>query len=203
MRQDETPYLLEDPSQRSATPPSAPPAQGAGSGLGSMGNGGNEGDDEIKSGDEVDDGEIEGHAISSDPEPDADDWDFDIHNPPSTSSARAPGLARVGGAEVVGTGTSTPVTAAALKELEGAEDLQIDIDWTLANDEFDAWMEGDSSGEEEDGDGEDNPKSAGSGNGGSKNMDVSGDEWTDETDSIIRWGLTSFLVLIPMLILGL
>lgn len=195
MRQDETPYLLDDPSQRSTTPSSAPPVQGMESGLGSMGNGGHEGDDEIKSSDEVDDGEIEGHAISSDPEPDADDWDFDIHNPPSTSTARAPGLARAGGTGATGTGTSTPVTAAALRELEGAEDLQIDIDWTLTNDEFDAWMEGESSGEDEEGSGEGNPKSAVGGNGGSKNMDVSGDEWTDETDSIIRWGLASFLVL--------
>lgn len=152
-----------------------------------MGNGGNEGDDDLKSSDEVDDAEVEGHAISSDPEPDADDWDFDIHNPPSTSTARAPGLARVSGnTEATGTGTSTPVTEAALKELEGAEELKIDIDWNLMNDEFDAWMEGDSSDENEGGDGERNPKSAGGENGGSKNMEVSEDEWTDETNSIIR-----------------
>ena len=178
---------MDDPSQRSTTPPSAPPTQGAGSGFGSMGNGGNEGDDDVKSSDEVDDAEVEGHAISSDPEPDADDWDFDIHNPPSTFPARAPGLARAsGGKEATGTGTSTPVTEAALKELEGAEELRIDIDWTLTNDEFDAWMEGDSSEEGEGGGGEGKQKSAGSGNAGSKNMDVSEDEWTDETNSIIR-----------------
>ena len=197
-RQDETHYLMDDPSQRSTTPPSAPSTQGAGSGFGPMGNGGNEGDDDLKSSDEVDDAEIEGHAISSDPEPDADDWDFDIHNPPSTFTARTPGLARASGdTEATGTGTSTPVTEAALKELEGAEDLRIDIDWTLTNDEFDAWMDGESSDEGEEGGGEGKPKSAGGGNAGSKSMDVSEDEWTDEANSIIRRGLTSVPALIP------
>jgi len=176
---------MDDPSQRSTTPPSAP-TQGAESGFGSMNNGGNEGDDDPKSSDEVDDAEIEGHAISSGPEPDADDWDFDIHNPPSTFTARAPGLARVSGdTEATGTGTSTPVTEAALKELEGAEELNIDIDWTLTNDEFDAWMDGESSDEGEEGGDEGKSKSAGGGNAGSKNMEVSEDEWTDETNSII------------------
>ena len=150
-----------------------------------MGNGGNDGDDDVKSSDDVDDAEIEGHAISSDPEPDADDWDFDIHNPPST--ARAPGLRVNGNTEATRTGTSTPVTEAALKELEGTEELKIDIDWTSMNAEFDAWMEGDSSDEDEEeggGEGGSNPK--GSGNADSKNMDVSDGEWTDETNSIIR-----------------
>ena len=186
-RQDETPYLMDEPSQRSTTPPSVPPTHGAGSGFGSMGNGGNEGDDDLKSSDEVDDAEIEGHAISSDPEPDADDWDFDIHHPPSTFTARAPGHTGVSGdTGATGTRTSTPVTEAALKELAEAENLKFDIDWTLTNDEFDAWMEGDSSDEGEEGGGEGKPKSAGSGNAGSKNMDVSEDEWADETNSIIR-----------------
>jgi len=152
-----------------------------------MGNGGNEGDDDLKSSDDADDAEIEGHAISSDPEPDADDWDFDIHNPPSTSDARAPGPTRVSAdTEATGTGTSTPGTEAALKELEGAENLDIDIDWALMNDEFDAWMEGDTSDEEGEGGGEGEPKPTESGNASSKNMDVSEDEWTDETNSIIR-----------------
>jgi len=35
-RQDEGPYLLDDPSQRSTTPPLAPPTQGAGLGFGSI-----------------------------------------------------------------------------------------------------------------------------------------------------------------------
>ena len=190
-RQDEAPYLLDDPSQRSTTPPSIPPTQGVGSGFGSMGNGGNEGDDDLKSNDDADDAEVEVHAISSDPEPDADDWDFDIHNPPLNSTARAPGPTRVSGdTEVTGTGTSTPVTRAALKELEGAEELKIDLDWALMNDEFDAWMEGDSSDEDGEGGSERKSKQAGSGNTGSKNMDVSEDEWTDETNSIIRWRQT-------------
>ena len=152
-----------------------------------MGNGGNEGDDDLKSSDEVDDVEVEGHAISSDPEPDADDWDFDIHNPPSTSTARAPGLARIReDASATGTGTSTPVTMAALKELEGAEQLNFDIDWALTNDEFDVWMEGDTSDEDDEGGEGEKPKPPESGNVGSKNIDMSEDEWTDETNSIIR-----------------
>jgi len=86
------------------------------------------------------------------PEPDAGDWDFDVHNRPSTSTARAPGLARTHeDAGAAGTGTSTPVTTAALKELQGAEELKFDIDWSLTNDEFDAWMEGDTSDEVDEG----------------------------------------------------
>lgn len=135
----------------------------------------------------MDDAEVEGHAISSDPEPDADDWDFDIHNPPSTSTTKAPGLTRVrGNTNATGTGTSTPVTEAALKELQGAEELKFNIDWALANDEFDAWMEGESSNEDEEGGDEEKPKPPEGGNVGPKNMDVSEDEWTDETNSIIR-----------------
>jgi RNA polymerase II subunit A-like phosphatase len=166
-----------------------------------MGGGGNEGDDDPKSSDEVDDAEVEGHAISSDPEPDADDWDFDTHNPPSTSTAKAPALARVSGdTEATGTGTSTPVTEAALKELEGVTDVNIDIDWALMNDEFDAWMEGDSSDEDEGEGGESKPKRAGGKGTGSKNMDVSEDEWTDETNSIIRCGMISILIPASLLI---
>lgn len=180
-RQDETPYLLDDPPQRSTTPPSAP-THGPGSGFGSTANGGGDGNEDVKSSDDVDD--VDGHAISSDPEPDADDWDFDPHNPPPTSAARTLDLSR-GDTEATGTGTSTPIPEAALKELEGTEELNIDIDWTLMNDEFDAWMEGDSSDEEEGG-GEGNLKPAGSGNAAPKNMELSEDEWTDETNSIIR-----------------
>ena len=150
----------------------------------------------MKSSDDVDDAEVEGHAISSDPEPDADDWDFDIHNPPS--AAQVPGLAKVNGnAGASRTGTSTPVTAEALKELEGAEELNIDIDWASINAEVDAWMQGDSSDEdEEEGGGEGKPNPAGSGGVDSKNMDVSDGEWTDETNSIIRWGLISILIVV-------
>ena len=142
----------------------------------------------MKSSDDVDDAEIEGHAISSDPEPDADDWDFDVHNPPSTSTARATRPSKVNGnAEATGTGTSTPVTEAALKELEGAEELKIDIDWASMNAEFDAWMEGDSSDEDEEGGGgEGKSNLAGGGGADSKNMDLSEGEWTDEADSIIK-----------------
>ena len=185
-RQDETPYLLDDPSPRSTTPPSTP-TQGLESGFGSTVNGGNEGNEDLKSSDDVDDAEIEGHAISSDPEPDADDWDFDIHNQPSNSTTRAPNISRASGdTEATGTGTSTPVTEAALKELEGTEELNIDIDWRLMNDEFDAWMETDSSDEGEEGGAEGYPKASGSGNATSKNAEASEDEWTDETNSIIR-----------------
>ena len=164
-------------------------------GFGSTGSGGNEGDDDVKSSDDADDAEIEGHAISSDPEPDADDWDFDIHNPPSTSTVRANG-----NTQATGTGTSTPVTEAALKELEGAEELKIDIDWASMNAEFDAWMDGESSeeGDEEGGDeGKLNP--AGGGNADSKHMDVSEGEWTDETNSVIGYELTQTLAVIPSL----
>ena len=187
-RQDETPYLMDDPSLRSATPPSGPPTQGQGSGFGSTANGGNEGNEDLKSSDDVDDADIEGHVISSDPEPDADDWDFDIHNPPSTSTTRDPDPVRTGGdTEATGTGTSTPVTEAALKELEGTGDLKIDIDWALMNDEFDAWMEGDSSDEDgEEGGGKGNLAPTASGSTASKNVEMSEDEWTDETNSIIR-----------------
>ena len=185
-RQDETPYLLDDPSQRSATPPLAPPIQGVGLGFGSTGSGGSEGDDDVKSSDDADDAEIEGHAISSDPEPDADDWDFDVHNPPSTSTTRANG-----NTQATGTGTSTPATEDALKELEGSEELKIDIDWASMNAEFDEWMDGDSSDEGEEAGGDDGKSNpAGSGNVDSKHMDVSDGEWTDETNSIIRWGPT-------------
>jgi hypothetical protein len=72
-----------------------------------------------------------------------------------------------------------------LQELEGTGDLKIDIDWALMNDEFDAWMETDSSDDEEGG-GEGHVKSARSGNPARKNMEVSEDDWTDETNSIIR-----------------
>ena len=184
-RQDETPYLLDDPSLRSTTPPSAP-SNGSGSGFGLTVNGGNEGNEDPKTSDDADDAEVEVHAISSDPEPDADDWDFDIHNPPATSTGGAPGLSRASGG--TGTGTSTPVTEAALKELEGAEELRIDIDWASVNNEFDAWMEGDSSDEgEEEGGGEGSLNPAGGGNAASRNTEGSEDEWTDETNTITRW----------------
>ena len=132
------------------------------------------------------------HAISSDPEPDADDWDSDVHNPPTTSTARTLGLSSTGGG--TRTGTSTPGTDGALKEFEGSGDLKIDIDWALMNDEFDAWMEGDSSGEDEEQDGgEGNLNPVRSGNAASKNMGASEDEWTDETNSIIRQVLITIL----------
>ena len=80
------------------------------------------------------------------------------------------------------------MTEAALKEIEGTGELNIDIDWTLTNDEFDAWMEGDSSDEgDEEGSGKGNLDQAGSVNAVSKNMEASEDEWTDETNSVIRW----------------
>ena len=62
---------MDNPSLRSATPPAGPPTQGQGSGFGSTVNGGNEGNEDLKSSDDVDDADIEGHVISSDPEPDA------------------------------------------------------------------------------------------------------------------------------------
>lgn len=93
------------------------------------------------------------------------------------------------------TGTSTPVTEAVLKELEGTGELNIDIDWTLMNDEFDAWMEGESSDEDEgEGDGEGNVNKAGSEDAAPKNTGVSEDEWTDETNSIIRQVPIVFLI---------
>ena len=184
----ETPYLMDDLSPRSATPPAGPPTQGQGSGFGSTANGGNRGNEDLKSSDDVDDADIEGHVISSDPEPDAGDWDFDVHDPPSTSTARDPDPVRIGGdIEATGTVTLTFVTEAALKEFEETGDLKIDIDWALMNDEFDAWMEGDSSDEDgEEGGGKGNLAPAASGSTASKNVEMSEDEWTDEANSIIR-----------------
>lgn len=55
------------------------------------------------------------------------------------------------------------------------------------NDEFDAWMEGDSSDEDEEEDSnEGNLDPAENRNAIRKNVEVSEDEWTDETNSIIR-----------------
>lgn len=181
-RQDETPYLLDDPIPESTTPPSAP-TNGPGSGFGHTTNRGNEGSEDLKSNEDAEDAGVEGHVISSDPEPDADDWDFDIHNPPTAGTL---GLPRTSGnTEATVTGTSTPVTEAALKELEGTGELRIDIDWTLANDEFDAWMDSGDEEEQEDG-GEDDSNPVGSGHAAPKNIEASEEEWTDETNSIIR-----------------
>ena len=81
-------------------------------------------------------------------------------------------------------GTSTPTTEATSKELEGAAELKFDIDWTLMNDEFDAWMQ--SSDEEEEEGGEGNPKRAGSSKTAPKNMEPLEEELTDGTNSIIK-----------------
>jgi hypothetical protein len=63
------------------------------------------------------------------------------------------------------------------------------------NDEFDAWMEGDSSEEEEEEEGgEGNLNPAVSGNPTSKNQGASEDEWTDETNSIIRQVPIAFFI---------
>ena len=66
------------------------------------------------------------------------------------------------------------MTEAALKELEGTGDLKADIDWASMNDEFDAWVEGDSSDEDgEEGGGKGNLAPAASGGTASKDVEVS------------------------------
>jgi hypothetical protein len=86
------------------------------------------------------------------------------------------------------------MTEAALKELEGTGELNIDVDWALMNDELDAWMEGDSSGEEDDEEGGGNLNPTGNTSAPSKNMEASEDEWTDETNSIIRRVLIAIFI---------
>jgi len=79
-------------------------------------------------------------------------WGFDVHNRPSTSTAGAPGLARIReDAGAAGTGTSTlPLPLAPLAP-PSSQTSKFDIDWSLTNDEFDAWMEGDTSNEDDEG----------------------------------------------------
>ncbi|EKM61406.1 uncharacterized protein PHACADRAFT_204575 [Phanerochaete carnosa HHB-10118-sp] len=80
------------------------------------------------------------HQISSDPEPDADDWDYDRTVAPNQS-------------------------------------LQLDgVDWDEINDEVDAAM---NESDDEDGDGSESTRS------GVKSGNVTEDEWTDESNSII------------------
>lgn len=86
------------------------------------------------------------HQISSDPEPDADDWDYERTVP-------APSL-----------------------ELEG-------VDWDEINDEVDAAM---NESDDEDGD------EAGSTKSGARSGNVTEDEWTDESNSIIRFVFFEF-----------
>lgn len=85
------------------------------------------------------------HQISSDPEPDADDWDYE---------RAAPGKSL---------------------ELDG-------VDWDEINDEVEAAMnesddDGDDEGDEDEGE---SPKSE------AKSGNVSEDDWTDESNSVIR-----------------
>ena len=94
------------------------------------------------------------HQISSDPEPDADDWDQ--HFLEGAGGSRALGPLGVEGAPGEGEG------------------LELDaVDWDEINDEVEAAMN------ESDDDGE----GGGSGRSGGG---MSEDEWTDETNSIIR-----------------
>jgi RNA polymerase II subunit A C-terminal domain phosphatase len=85
------------------------------------------------------------HQISSDPEPDADDWDYDrTAGPPPPRSL----------------------------ELDG-------VDWDEINDEVEAAM----NESEDDGDGDGDE--SGSVRSGEKSANVSEDEWTDESNSVI------------------
>lgn len=86
------------------------------------------------------------HQISSDPEPDADDWDYERGAGPQQ---RAP------------------------PELEG-------VDWDEINDEVEAAM---NESDEEDGEEGDDGVSVRS---GARSGNVTEDEWTDESNSIIR-----------------
>ena len=92
------------------------------------------------------------HQISSDPEPDADDWDYERARP--------------------------------------GKSLELDeVDWDEINDEVEAAMnESDDDDDDGDGDGDgggDDGKSEKS--GGTRSDNASEDDWTDESNSIIRF----------------
>ncbi|KAI0778754.1 hypothetical protein BD413DRAFT_660951 [Trametes elegans] len=139
-RQDETPYLL-DPEPRPE--------------------GGDGADARLAS------PPSDPHQISSDPEPDADDWD-ELGDSSGSAASRAIGPlgaegppARAGGAG--GTGEAGVGS--------GEEGLALDeVDWDEINDEVEAAMN------ESDDDGENASVRSG----------VSEDDWTDESNSIIR-----------------
>ncbi|TFY63298.1 hypothetical protein EVG20_g6374, partial [Dentipellis fragilis] len=101
---------------------------------------------------------LEPQQISSDPEPDADDWDFEGD-----------------GDEDDETGVSTAGAAEGEGEGEQAAELVDEVDWALLNDEVDAAMN-ESDSEDE-------------GEGGNEDVREvrmgEGDEWSDESNSII------------------
>lgn len=84
------------------------------------------------------------HQISSDPEPDADDWDYDN---------------REGGPE-------------------GGLGLD-EVDWSAANDEVEAAMNESDDDDDDDGGGADDASE--------KSAMRSDDEWTDESNSVVRY----------------
>ncbi len=133
-RQDEGPYLLE------------PEPSGGASGSGALAS-----------------PPSDSQQISSDPDPDADDWDghLDIGR-----RGRALGALGVEGPRGGG---------------EDGEELELDeVDWDAINNEVDAAMnESDDDGDDEEGEGD----------GVSVKSGMSEDDasWTDESNSIIRW----------------
>ncbi|KAH9897828.1 hypothetical protein C8Q73DRAFT_788059 [Cubamyces lactineus] len=149
-RQDETPYLL-DPEPR-------PDAAGAG-----------EGDDARLASPPSDP-----HQISSDPEPDADDWDelgasgSGGSGPRTLATLGSEGAAAGAGAGAGGAGGEGEGGVGAGEADESGLALD-EVDWDEINDEVEAAMnESDDEGE-----------------GGSARGEFSEDDWTDESNSII------------------
>ncbi len=104
------------------------------------------------------------HQISSDPEPDADDWDYER-------------TATVGGDD---------------GEAEGEKGLALEeVDWDAINDEVEAAMN-ESDDDDDEGEGYlDDGKSEKS--GGTRSGNVSEEDWTDESNSVIRFVLSLFI----------
>ncbi|KAI8990580.1 hypothetical protein BD414DRAFT_484090 [Trametes punicea] len=157
-RQDETPYLL-DPEPR----PDA-------------GGGGGEGEDDARLASPPSDP----HQISSDPEPDADDWD-ELGEGGSagraSSGRRGLGLESEGAGDGAGAGAGSAGGEGEEGVGTGAAGLALDeVDWDEINNEVEAAMN------ESDDDGE----GGGEGEAASVRSGFSEDEsWTDESNSII------------------
>ncbi|KAI0360995.1 hypothetical protein OH77DRAFT_384561 [Trametes cingulata] len=161
-RQDETPYLLE--------PEPRPEVGGAGTGDGE-----GEGDARLAS------PPSDPHQISSDPEPDADDWDELVD---SAAGGEDSGKGRALGALGVEGPRAGPAGAGGEGEAGvgagGDAGLALDeVDWDEINNEVEAAM----NESDDDGDG----SGDGDGDGASVRSGMSEDDvsWTDESNSIV------------------
>ena len=117
------------------------------------------------------------NQISSDPEPDADDWDTErVPSATKRKSAEPEGKMSQPGGKGSDTDSTTVGPEIATLELDG-QGLDMDgVDWDEINDEVEAAM---NESDDEDGDG-------GSVRSG-RSANVSEDEWTDESNSVIRY----------------